>query len=205
MPGRPMGDICQLYYSIAAPFKAPPRTKSHADLINQCFARAVRAGRVANRWVTQLSSHRPGRSAVSAAAIHCRNPGDAEDPLEREFEMHLVGLVGMSKARRLLGRRMLSTPYPLWINQNPSASETCAGLDSRANSPTRVLPFTTRPIVNGHAACLTLPTFTCVDYSMGNGSSGASSQLGSESTTHSRQVQLSIAFLKLNLLVDKLM
>lgn len=180
-----MGDICQLYYSIAAPFKAPPRTKSHSELINQCFARAIRAGRVTNRWATRAFPTRSARSTLSASVMNCRNPGDAEDSLEREFELHLVGLVGMSKARRLLGRRMLSTPYPFCGNQS-GLVDNYPGVDSRATSPTRIQSFATRTATNGAVSCPMLTTLTLMDYTTGNGSSGASSQLGSESTAHSR-------------------
>ncbi|TPP63387.1 REST corepressor [Fasciola gigantica] len=186
MPGRPMGDICQLYYSIAAPFKAPPRNKSHAELINQCFARAIRAGRVTNRWATWAFTNRSTRSAPSHSALNCRNPGEAEDLLEREFELHLMGMVGITKARRLIGRRMLSTPYPFCANQNGSGVDSYPVVDSRSTSPARVQPFPTRSTMNGTVSCLALPALTFMDYTIGNGSSGASSQLGSESTAHSR-------------------
>nr|CAH8869962.1 unnamed protein product [Trichobilharzia regenti] len=105
VPGRHMGDICALYYSIAAPFKAGNRSKYHNELIEQCYSRAVRAGLVTCRW--QKSS------SIEETLINTPKPEVIEDPLEGEIKSFLVNLVGASKATELLGNGLLSSPQSI--------------------------------------------------------------------------------------------
>ncbi|VDQ08451.1 unnamed protein product, partial [Trichobilharzia regenti] len=100
-----MGDICALYYSIAAPFKAGNRSKYHNELIEQCYSRAVRAGLVTCRW--QKSS------SIEETLINTPKPEVIEDPLEGEIKSFLVNLVGASKATELLGNGLLSSPQSI--------------------------------------------------------------------------------------------
>ncbi|CAH8870469.1 unnamed protein product [Trichobilharzia szidati] len=102
VPGRRMGDICALYYSIAAPFKAGNRSKYHNQLIEQCYSRAVRAGLVTCRWRKS--------SSIEETLVNTPKPELTEDPLEGEIKSFLVNLVGASKATDLLGNELLSSP-----------------------------------------------------------------------------------------------
>ncbi|GAA51739.1 REST corepressor 1 [Clonorchis sinensis] len=182
LPGRPMGEISQLYYSIAAPFKAPSRTKHHGDLIERCYARAARNNIITNRWQTAVSA-----TSVSGSTQLCRRPGESEDALEREFEMHLVDMFGLADARRALGRRMLSTSFPVLpqldgFQRSPSDSsispDTPYPVALRATVPSGCYPMNgtvTRPLA-------VPPIITSTTYQ--SSSSGASSQLGSEPNGH---------------------
>ncbi|KAF5400121.1 REST corepressor [Paragonimus heterotremus] len=186
MPGRPMGEISQMYYSIAAPFKAPPRTRDHSDLLQRCLTRAVRNNLITSRWPnTDLTA---SARAVSNST-GCRRPGESSDALEREIELHLVDLVGISAARRLLGRRMLSTSYPLLPSCHAPLTSSLpnrtgiSSVSSRSNSPSR-LPGN---VAQDHSSLTLPPLNTSTRYQIS--SSGASSQLGSESTGPSRSIK----------------
>ncbi|KAF6775144.1 hypothetical protein AHF37_05561 [Paragonimus kellicotti] len=186
MPGRPMGEISQMYYSIAAPFKAPPRTRDHSDLLQRCLTRAVRNNLITSRWPnTDLAAS----ARAGSTPTGCRRPGESSDALEREIELHLVDLVGISAARRLLGRRMLSTSYPLLpschapLTSSLSNGTGISSISSRSNSPSR-LPGN---VAQDHSSLTLPPLTTSTRYQIS--SSGASSQLGSESTGPSRSIK----------------
>ncbi|CAH8492982.1 unnamed protein product [Dicrocoelium dendriticum] len=189
LPGRPMGDISQLYYSIAAPFKAPSRAKRHKELIHRCFTRAVRNNLICNRCSptdAQSSVIAPGMNVKS----HSRKPGEAEDPLDRQFELHLVDLVGMSETKRLLGQKMLCTPCPLLLqlSREPELNAPRAELDTSSPCPP---PRTSSPretLSNELCADTHTPLAPIcplvTDPIEPTNSSGSSSQLGSDSTTN---------------------
>ncbi|KAA3674845.1 uncharacterized protein DEA37_0013553 [Paragonimus westermani] len=186
MPGRPMGEISQMYYSIAAPFKAPPRTRDHSDLLQRCLTRALRNNLITSRWP---NADLAASTRTVSTSTGCRRPGESSDALEREVELHLVDLVGISAARRLLGRRMLSTSYPLLPSCHAPLTSSLpngtgiSSVSSRSNSPSR-LPGN---MAQNNSTFPLLPLTTSTRYQIS--SSGASSQLGSESTGPSRPIK----------------
>ncbi|CAH8572891.1 unnamed protein product [Schistosoma turkestanicum] len=172
VPGRHMGDICALYYSIAAPFKARTRNKYHSELIEQCFSRAVRNGLVTCRW---------GKSP-SPGDIHTnsRRFGLSEDPLEREVESYLVNLIGASKTAHLLGKELMSTPYPIQTSDNQT-SPSKPVQDVSSSSPLRSLPYSA-----GRENESSSPTIPLSANTYQTSSSEASSQIGSESVSQGK-------------------
>ncbi|TNN09465.1 REST corepressor 1 [Schistosoma japonicum] len=170
VPGRHMGDICALYYAIAAPFKARTRNKYHSELIEQCFSRAVRNGLVAYRLGKSAS---PGDTNTNG-----RRFGQAEDPLEREIESYLINIIGVSKTAHLLGKDLMSTPYPIQPSGNQNLTSKSVQ-NTSSSSPLRSLPFSSAGRENESSSpSVLLPTNTYQ-----TSSSEASSQIGSESLT----------------------
>ncbi|CAH8618450.1 unnamed protein product [Heterobilharzia americana] len=172
VPGRHMGDICALYYSIAAPFKARTRNKYHNELIEQCFSRAVRTGVVTCRWGK--------RSSGGGSQNNYRRSGLAEDPLECEVESYLVNLIGASKTTHLLGKELMSTPYPIpssiTPNSPPKSVQNCS-----STSPLRCPSVPVGRENESSPASLPLSTNTYQ-----TSSSEASSQIGSESVCRAK-------------------
>uniref|UniRef100_A0A5K4F422 SANT domain-containing protein n=2 Tax=Schistosoma mansoni TaxID=6183 RepID=A0A5K4F422_SCHMA len=172
VPGRHMGDICALYYSIAAPFKARTRNKYHSELIEQCFSRAVRNGLVTCRWAKSSS---PGNMQING-----RRFGLTEDPLEREIESYLVNLIGASKTAHLLGKELMSTPYPFQTSDN-QISPSKSAQDVSSSSPLRTVPYSV-----GRENESSSPTVPLSTNTYQTSSSEASSQIGSESVSRGK-------------------
>ncbi|VDP22939.1 unnamed protein product, partial [Schistosoma margrebowiei] len=172
VPGRHMGDICALYYSIAAPFKARTRNKYHSELIEQCFSRAVRNGLVTCRWAKS--------SSAGNMHINGRRFGLTEDPLEREIESYLVNLLGASKTAHLLGKELMSTPYPFQTSDNQTSPSKSAQ-DVPSSSPLRSLPYSVARDNESSSPTIPLSTNTYQ-----TSSSEASSQIGSESVSQGK-------------------
>ncbi|CAI2734023.1 unnamed protein product [Schistosoma spindalis] len=171
VPGRHMGDICALYYSIAAPFKARTRNKYHSELIEQCFSRAVRNGLVTCRWAKSSS---PGNMHING-----RRFGLTEDPLEREIESYLVNLLGSSKTAHLLGKELMSTPYSFQTSDNQTSPSKSA--QDVSSSPLRSLPYSV--VRDNESSSPTIPLST---NTYQTSSSEASSQIGSESVSQGK-------------------
>ncbi|KAK4467391.1 hypothetical protein MN116_008829 [Schistosoma mekongi] len=175
VPGRHMGDICALYYAIAAPFKARTRNKYHSELIEHCFSRAVRNG---------LVTYRLGKSASPGDTnTNGRRFGQTEDPLEREIESYLVNIIGASKTAHLLGKELMSSPYPIPASGNQNlTSNSVQNISS--SSPLGSLPFSSTGRENESSSpSMLLPTNTYQ-----TSSSEASSQIGSESFTQGKSL-----------------
>ncbi|BHF76994.1 hypothetical protein SprV_0502009500 [Sparganum proliferum] len=134
-PAYRMAEVADLYYGIAAPFKAVSKhNKKHAQQMQACFEKAIRRGFVSPsvRRSNQISL----APAASTNGPQPSPPSEAsDDPFEAELEHHLSGMLGEEQARRLLSGVKRGRPPSLFSKKNllysdtlwPNSSQTKAG------------------------------------------------------------------------------
>ncbi|KAL7058501.1 hypothetical protein AAHC03_016418 [Spirometra sp. Aus1] len=121
-----MAEVADLYYGIAAPFKAVSKhNKKHAQQMQACFEKAIRRGFVSPsvRRGNQISL--APAPAASTNGPQPSPPSEAsEDPFEAELEHHLSGMLGEEQAKRLLSGVKRGRPPSLFSKKNLLYSDT---------------------------------------------------------------------------------
>ncbi|VDN13815.1 unnamed protein product [Dibothriocephalus latus] len=123
-----MAEVADLYYGIAAPFKAISKhNKKHAQQMQSCFEKAVKRGFVSPSV----------RRTVPSGNLPQPSPEAPDDPFESELEHHLVGMLGEEQAKRLLsGEEPLVQRHDVVPQQQPQQPDEVG--TSRFNLPSGI-------------------------------------------------------------------